>query len=116
MHHFGLEAAIEMLRADIRCLNESHGTLNSTSGGYHETITVAYARLIEQFLSGFDADVPLEHRIELLIDSPLAERSALLGFWSRELLMSPQARAAWVPPDLAPLAVPPGTLSGGDFR
>jgi hypothetical protein len=107
VHHYGLEAAVKMLRASIRRLNEIHGTLNSASSGYHETITVAYALLIERFLSAFESDVPLESRVELLTESPLAERSVLFRFWSRDVLMSPRARAEWVPPDLAPLAVPP---------
>jgi hypothetical protein len=29
----------------------------------------------------------------------------LLQFWSQETLKSPAARAAWVPPDRAPLAL-----------
>ena len=110
VHHFGFAAALDMLRDGIRRLNDFHGTVNSTSSGYHETITVAYARLIEQFLSMFDADVPLERRVGLLTESLLAERSVLLRFWSREELMSPRARAEWVPPDLAPLALPPLAL------
>jgi len=95
-----------MLRAGIRRLNDFHGTLNSTESGYHETITAAYVRLIEGFLALFEAGVPLERQVDLLIESPLAERSVLLRFWSRELLMSARARAEWVPPDLAPLEVP----------
>jgi hypothetical protein len=73
--------------------------VNSSSSGYHETITVAYVRLIEQF---FTAGEPVER----LIDGPLAERAVLLRFWSQDLLMSARARAEWVPPDLAPLSLP----------
>ena len=103
VHHFGADAALGMLRSGIRRLNDAHGTANSSTSGYHETITVAYVRLIEQLLSSIDADVPLEERIALSTGGPLAERSVLLRFWSRDLLMSPRARAEWVPPDLAPL-------------
>ena len=103
VHHFGAEAALGMLRSGIRRLNDAHGTANSSTSGYHETITVAYVRLIEQLLSGIDAEVPLEERIALSTGGPLAERSVLLRFWSRDLLMSPRARAEWVAPDLAPL-------------
>jgi len=45
--------------------------------------------------------------VEALIDGPLGERSFLLRFWSRERLMCAQARAEWIPPDLAPLGSPP---------
>jgi hypothetical protein len=31
----------------------------------------------------------------------------LFRFWSRDLLLSPKARAEWVPPDLAPLHLGP---------
>jgi hypothetical protein len=106
VHEHGADDALTMLRSGIRRLNDHHGTPNSPTSGYHETITIAYVRLIAAFLSSFDEKVPLERRVEVLVAGPLAERSVLLGFWSRELLMSARARAEWVPPDLAPLAVP----------
>lgn len=111
IHQFGPEKALELLRTAIRRLNDHHGTANSPTGGYHETITAAYLHLIGDFLSAFGADVAFEQRVEALIDGPLADRSVLLRFWSRPLLMSERARAAWLPPDLAPLAVPPGALA-----
>ena len=103
VHHFGGPAALAMLRAGIRRLNDSHGTPNSSDSGYHETITVAYVRLIEEFLAGVEDGLPLERRVELLTESPLADRPVLFRFWSRDLLLSARARAEWVPPDLAPL-------------
>lgn len=106
VHRFGVDEAITRLRVGIRTLNERHGTPNTTTSGYHETITVAYALLIEEFLSTFQPSLPLERRVDDLLSGPLAERSYLLTFWSRALLMSETARAAWVAPDLAPLACP----------
>ena len=106
VHRHGAAAALTMLRSGIQRLNEHHGTPNSDTSGYHETITVAYLSLIEAFLSAFDPGVALEQRVEVLLEGPLAERSVLFRFWSRELLMSARARAEWVPPDLAPLALP----------
>lgn len=102
---YGPEQALPLLRAGIRRLNESHGTVNSPIGGYHETITAAYVRLIAAFFATFPAGAPLDRRVERLLDSALAARDALLTFWSRELLMSQRARAEWVVPDVAPLAV-----------
>src|SRR5262245_33728187 len=103
VQHHGAAAALTMLRSGIQRLNDHHGTINSATSGYHETITVAYVRLLEAFLSVFDAQVALEDRVETLIEGPLGEKSVLFRFWSRDLLMSPRARAEWVPPDLAPL-------------
>jgi hypothetical protein len=99
VHHHGPDAALEMLRAGIRRLNDHHGTINSATSGYHETITVAYVRLIAEFLATFPAEVPIETRAERLVSGPLGERSVLFDYWSREVLMSPRARAEWVPPD-----------------
>ena len=110
VHHFGPEGALGRLRAGIRALNDSHGTSNTDSSGYHETITVAYVRLIDAFLSAFGADLALEDRVRVLLDGPLADRAVLLRFWSKEVLLSPRARRDWVPPDIAPLAVPADAL------
>lgn len=89
VHHHGADAALELLRDGIRRLNEHHGTVNSSTSGYHETITAAYVRLIETFLVMFAPDVPLESRVDALLAGPLGERSLLLRFWSKDLLMSP---------------------------
>ena len=106
VYHHGAEAALALLRERIRRLNDSHGTVNSATSGYHETITAAYARLIADFLAAGDPGADLEARVVVLLASPLAERAALFRFWSRERLLSPEARAAWLPPDLAPLRWP----------
>jgi hypothetical protein len=106
VNQFGPEQAIARLRTGIRLLNDRHGTINSPNSGYHETITIAYARLIDQFLAACDPATPLGDRVELLLSGPFAERSFLLRFWSREVLMSPAARFAWTPPDIVPLVLP----------
>ena len=104
VHHLGAETALATLRVGIRRLNDSHGTVNSAHSGYHETITAAYVQLIDVFLATFGASVPFGERLAALVESPLSDRSILLRYWSRERLMSPEARATWLAPDLAPLA------------
>jgi hypothetical protein len=106
VHHHGPEAALPLLRARIRRLNDRNGVVNSATGGYHETITAAYVQLIAAFLAAASAP-DLEARVAALLGSPLADRAALFRYWSRERLLSSEARAAWVEPDLAPLARPP---------
>jgi hypothetical protein len=105
---FGADDALPRLRAAIRRLNHAHGTANTPTSGYHETVTAAYVSLIAAFLAATDAEAPLDDRVERLLAGPLGERSVLMRFWSRDTLMSPAARAAWVAPDLAPLALPDG--------
>jgi hypothetical protein len=103
VHHLGPQTALARLRAGIRRLNEAHGTVNSTTRGYHETITAAYVRLITHFFAACPADMPLPDRAAALLSSALAERSYLLRHYTRDRLMSPAARAAWIEPDLEPL-------------
>jgi hypothetical protein len=106
VHHHGPDGALALLRERIRRLNDRHGTANTATSGYHETITAAYARLIADFLSAADAGRDLEAAVVALLASPLADRAALFRFWSRARLLSPEARSAWLPPDLAPLRWP----------
>ncbi|HVU52616.1 MAG TPA: hypothetical protein VHL80_18175 [Polyangia bacterium] len=100
----GAAEALARLRAEIPRLNERHGTPNTATSGYHETITAAFVRLLEEGLATFAPEVPLERRLAALLAGPLGGSGVLLAFWSRDLLMSPGARAAWVDPDLRPLA------------
>ena len=101
---YGPEAALAELRRAIRRLNESNGVVNSATSGYHETITSAYVQLLTAFADRH-ADASIADRVARLLSGGLAERSALLAFYSRGRLESTEARLAWVEPDLAPLAL-----------
>lgn len=105
VHKYGTDEALTRLRNGIRRLNDSHGTLNTETSGYHETVTRAYVQLLAQYLDTCPLAMPLAERVSLLIASPLADKAALLEFYSRERLMSPQARANWVEPDIMPLQI-----------
>jgi hypothetical protein len=110
VQRYGLTAAIDLLRTGIVALNQSHGTANTDSSGYHETITRAYAHLIADFLAGCDPGASLNDRVAALLASPLGSRDILLEYYSRDRLMSVGARREWVPPDRKPLGWPSATL------
>jgi len=103
VYHQGEAQALASLRDGIRRLNESHGVANTESTGYHETVTVAYVRIIAIFLDASPRDATLETRVAELVAGPLGKRELPFQFWSRELLLSNRARAEWVEPDLEPL-------------
>src|SRR5690349_14771897 len=46
--------ALELLRARITAYNESVGTANTDTSGYHETITRFYVTIIDRFLASAD--------------------------------------------------------------
>lgn len=105
---FGAGEALARLRTGIRALNETNGVANTATGGYHETITHAYVILIDAFLAARGVTSPSQDRdvqddVEALLGDALADRSALLRYWSRERLLSSEARASWLDPDRVPL-------------
>jgi hypothetical protein len=103
VHHLTPEAALERLRAGIQRLNLAHGTGNSATRGYHETITAAYVRCIAQFFAACPREMSFDARVDELLRSSLAQPDFLFRFYSRGLLLTARARQSWVDPDLAPL-------------
>ena len=87
----------------IRRFNESVGGVNSDSEGYHDTITRAYLYGIRFFLSEADLSEPLHEIVNGLLLSPMGRRDWPLRFWSKDRLMSVEARRRFVEPDLAAL-------------
>ena len=96
------EAALDAMRTGLRRLNDSHGVETNGTGGYHETITRAYMRLIGQFVVEDGNEDGWAARTERLL-AHHGERDHLLLYYSRERLMSEEARTGWVEPDLRPL-------------
>ena len=92
-----LDAALPGL---IRAYNESVGGVNSDSEGYHDTITRAYLHGVRLFLSEADRTASIDGLVNDLLHSPMGQRDWPLRFWSKERLMSVEARRGWVAPDL----------------
>lgn len=88
------------LRGIISRYNESVGGVNSDAEGYHHTITRAYLRGIRLFLDEADVERPIHDLVNELLMSPMGRRDWPLRFWSRERLMSVEARRAYVEPDI----------------
>ena len=95
-----LDAALPGL---IRRYNESVGGVNDDAQGYHDTITKAFLRGIRLFLERADTSRPMHQLVNELLMSPAGRRDWPLRFWSKERLMSVEARRNYVAPDLAAL-------------
>jgi hypothetical protein len=95
----GRDEATVLIRDGIRRYNESHGNLN----GYHETITLAWVAVIEQFLGEREPDAAVSALAAELLDL-CGEQDYLLRFYSRERLFSDEARHRPVAPDLAAIS------------
>jgi hypothetical protein len=93
----------EELPGLIRRYNESVGGVNSDNEGYHETITRVFLAGVRLFLSEADAKEPLHPLVNELLLSPMGRRDWPLRFYSRERLLSVQARREFAAPDVAAL-------------
>lgn len=87
----------------IRRYNESVGGVNNDSEGYHETITRVFLAGVRLFLSEVGPTAPVHELVNELLMSPMGRRDWPLRFYSRERLLSVEARRNFVPPDLAAL-------------
>jgi hypothetical protein len=87
----------------IRRFNESVGGVNGDTEGYHETITRVFLAGVRLFLSEADPKEPVHELVNELLMSPMGRRDWPLRFYSRERLLSVEARRSFAPPDLAAL-------------
>lgn len=96
----GQDGALRRLRAGIRALNATHGK----TGAYHETITVAWARILGERLARpsiwYHSEAFLADHPELL--GPPSD-AALSKHYSPARLATKRARDNFVEPDRAPL-------------
>lgn len=87
----------------IAAYNESVGGVNSNTSGYHETITQASLKAARSVLPGLTEGATPAEAFAALMMTPMADKDWLFAYWSRERLMSAEARRAWLEPDLKPL-------------
>jgi hypothetical protein len=90
------------IRAGIKRYNESQGIETTPTGGYHETITLFYIRVIKRFLLSANPDCTLTALADSLI-AACGDKNLPLEYYSRERLMSARARSLWLEPDRKPL-------------
>lgn len=99
------DEALDSMRAKIQAYNAATNTPEAIDRGYHETITQAFVRLVyvanlrtgpHTTAEAFSAEHP-----------ELMQKRALLNYYSRERLMTWEAKRAFVEPDLQPLPIAP---------
>ena len=101
--HQPLPLAIESIKEGIKKYNISVGGANTDDAGYHETITVFYTKLIINYILQGDPCHPFENRLTGLLQQSFLLKEFPLRYYTRELLMSKNARKNWTPPDIQPL-------------
>ncbi len=94
--------ATRRIREGIQKYNKAAGIVTTRENGYHETMTLFWIRMVKRFLK----DATLECSLVGLINnltSRYANKALPFEYYSRDRLMSWEARLQWVEPDLKPL-------------
>ncbi len=95
------DEARALMRAGVKALNAAHGRVEQIDRGYHETVTVAWLRLVA---ATRQAHGPEATSAAFVAAYPELGSSTLLRlYYTREQLLTAEAKATFVAPDLAPL-------------
>ena len=90
----GPQEAWDRIRASLLQFTAHHGKT-----GYHETITRFWLLLVEDFLRTEVGASSLADKVNRLV-CRYADKNIVFHYYSRERIMSEEARATWVEPDL----------------
>jgi hypothetical protein len=108
--------AVRRIRRGIRRLNRANGVVDSEAEGYHETRTLAWARVVAAEL----ADLAPEDDFAAFIarNPALLDPDRILLHYSQERIGSVRARREFVLPDRSPLPLPatPRTIRNRSTR
>lgn len=112
LRRFPFDQALERVREAIKRYNAATNTPESLGRGYHETMTVAWMRLVDFTLREYGpaggADEFLDAQEQLL------SRKALRFFYSGNQLISWRAKAEFVEPDLVPFPRSHKAIAGAE--
>jgi len=103
VHAMGQAAAIDRMRTCIKSYNESVGGKNTDTGGYHETITIAWVKLLDGLLREVSGE-RMPERAEfarLAVERFADDREIFRRYYEFDLASSVEARRTWIQPTLA---------------
>jgi len=101
---FSFEEALRKMRAGVKAYNAANGIADTPTGGYHETMTQAWLQLVHTTLCQFGPAASADAFFDA--QTQLNEKRVLRLFYSRDRIMSAEAKATFIAPDLAPLPRP----------
>jgi len=91
------ENALDKVKSGIKKLNAANGVPESQFRGFHETLTVAWLKLVSMRLNKKD----IRSSIELIQENTDLLNSRLLSeYYSVERLMSLEAKSNFIEPDI----------------
>jgi hypothetical protein len=101
LRRYPLEEATRRMCGAVRAYGRARNVPQTPTSGYHQTLTIAWMRVLASVMAAYGPEANAE---SFLAAHPHLESKVLLRLWyTRERMMSAEARAGWVEPDLAPL-------------
>ncbi len=97
--HLSEEEAVKCMRDRIRNYNTAIGIENTKNSGYHETITLFWMRIILTYFISEAKDRMFVDIANKLIKN-YKNDGLIFEYYSRDLLLSWEARIGWVEADL----------------
>jgi hypothetical protein len=94
--------ATTLIRNGILRYNGANGIKTTANSGYHETITLFWTRLVSKHLSETDAGASIVEVANGVIRA-FGNKDTPFDYYSRDRLLSLEARMRWVEPDLKPI-------------
>ena len=91
--------ATTRIREGIKKYNASQGIITTKERGYHETITLFWAKMVRGYLAKATLERPLAHIVNDLV-AHYSDKNLPFEYYSRDRLMSGEARMNWMEPDL----------------
>lgn len=102
LNRYDEQEAINRVRRGIQRYNEAMGIKTTKDSGYHETLTLFWIQMVSQYLS-VNKEKTFNLKTAIAIYQIYRDKSLPFQYYSRDLLMSWEARSGWVEPDLKPL-------------
>jgi hypothetical protein len=101
LHAHGFEGALERLRSGLRGIFAKTGLVETPERGYHETVTQAWVRLVDATIRYHGAES--DSRAFCNENPQLGHRRLTRMYYTKDRLLTQQAKDEFVEPDIAPL-------------
>ncbi len=97
--HYDFEEALSLVKNAIYQYNEAVGTANTSTSGYHETLTIFWMIHAKNFLLQGDFK-DLATACQEYTKEEISSKKIPLAYYSKDLLFSIEARQQWQNGDL----------------
>jgi hypothetical protein len=95
LYHRSFYESLCLLKAHVICYNEATGGPNSATGGFHETLTVFWLKILAGFLETRKCE-PLFKLCNDFLENPLSSKETPFQYYTKEKIFSVEARAIYL--------------------